>query len=65
MPEVLNPGNAEVHQHLVDAIETRNPAVMATAIRDHDTNRRELGVFRPSPSASSGLGGFRGVVPPG
>ena len=47
MPEVLNPGNAEVHQHLVDAIEARDPAVMATAIRDHETNRLELGVFRP------------------
>src|SRR5215470_13233062 len=41
MPEVLNPGNAEVHQHLVDAIETREQATMATAIRDHDTNRLE------------------------
>ena len=54
MPEVLNPGNTEVHQHLVDAIEARDPGVMATAIRDHDANRLELGVFRPAPSASSG-----------
>ena len=49
MPEVLNPDNAEVHQHLVDAIEARDPAVLAAAIRDHDTNRLELGVFRPRP----------------
>ena len=60
MPEVLNSGNAEVHQHLVDAIEARDPGVMSTAIRDHDTNRLELGVFRPraqlpSPGRSPGL----------
>jgi hypothetical protein len=38
----------------VDAIEARDQAVMATAIRDHDTNRRELGVFRPAPAPVPG-----------
>ena len=62
MPEVLNPDNAEVHQHLVDAIEARDPAVLAAAIRDHDTNRLELGVFRPRPELPPRS---RGVAPPG
>lgn len=48
MPEAFNPGSAAVHGHLVDAIEARDPAVLAAAIRDHDTNRLELGVFRPA-----------------
>ncbi len=50
MPEVLNPDLANVHQHLVDAIEARDPAVLAHAIGDHDTNRLELGVSRPAPA---------------
>jgi DNA-binding FadR family transcriptional regulator len=50
MPEVLHPGKAEVHQRLVDAIEARDPAVLAAAIREHDISRLELGVFRPAPA---------------
>jgi GntR family transcriptional regulator, transcriptional repressor for pyruvate dehydrogenase complex len=41
--------NAEVHQRLVDAIEARDPAMLAAAARDHDTSQLELGVFRPRP----------------
>ena len=49
MPEALSPGNAQVHQRLVDAIEDRDPATLAAAARDHDTSQLELGVFRPRP----------------
>lgn len=49
MPEVLTPAHAGVHQLLVDAIEARDPAVLAAAARDHDTSQLELGVFRPRP----------------
>jgi GntR family transcriptional regulator, transcriptional repressor for pyruvate dehydrogenase complex len=49
MPEVLTPAHAGVHQLLVDAIEARDPAVLAAAARNHDTSQLELGVFRPRP----------------
>ena len=49
MPDALNPGNAEVHQRLVDAIEARDSALLAAVAHDHDTSQLELGVFRPRP----------------
>jgi DNA-binding FadR family transcriptional regulator len=50
MPATVNPGSPAVHGQLLDAIETREPALLAAAISGHDTNRLELGVFRPAPA---------------
>jgi DNA-binding FadR family transcriptional regulator len=49
MPKVLHPDNVTVHRELVDALESRDPARLASAIHLHDTNRLELGMFRPAP----------------
>jgi len=49
MPSVLHPDNVTVHRELVDAIESGDPGRLRTAIRMHDTNRLELGMFKPAP----------------
>ena len=49
VPSVLHNGNVTVHRELADAIEPGDPGRLRTAIRMHDTNRLELGMFKPAP----------------
>jgi DNA-binding FadR family transcriptional regulator len=49
MPDVLHPDNVTVHRMLTDAIESGDAAKLAAAVQAHDTNRLELGMFKPAP----------------
>jgi DNA-binding FadR family transcriptional regulator len=49
LPEVLHPDNVTVHRELVDAIQLGDPAELEEAIHRHDTNRLDLGMFKPAP----------------
>ena len=49
LPDVLHPDNVTVHRMLADAIESGDPARLEAAIQSHDTNRLELGMFKPAP----------------
>jgi DNA-binding FadR family transcriptional regulator len=53
LPDTVHPDNIDVHRQLADAIEQGDVAELELAIRQHDSHRLNLGMFKPGAGAAA------------